>query len=122
MNQSLRLPKPLNTNGAMLKMGYRSTRHPAIEFTGWHNLSVWPIAAQRYQWVPGGGGSTAKVPSIGVEVRNTTDAWKAAITAEQCAAMTETQQLIMQIAGYCPPFFSIRFPDGRRFPAASARC
>lgn len=50
--------------------------------------------------MPGGGGSTAKVPSIGVEVRNTTDAWKTAITAEQRAAMTETQQLIIQIAGY----------------------
>ena len=42
----------------------------------------------------------AKLPILGVEVRNTTDGWKAAITAEQRAAMTDEQQAIMDKAGY----------------------
>ncbi len=42
----------------------------------------------------------AKLPLIGIEVQNTTDGWKAAITPEQRAAMTTEQQQIMAAAGY----------------------
>jgi hypothetical protein len=42
----------------------------------------------------------AKMPVIGVELRGTADAWKAAVTPEQRAAMTAGQQLIMAQAGY----------------------
>jgi endoglucanase len=41
-----------------------------------------------------------KLPMLGVAVRDTTDGWKAAITAEQRAAMTAEQQQIMAAAGY----------------------
>lgn len=42
----------------------------------------------------------AKLPLIGVELRNTTDTWKAALTPEQRAALTAEQQQIMADAGY----------------------
>jgi endoglucanase len=42
----------------------------------------------------------AKMPVVGVELRDTPDAWKAAVTPEQRAAMTAEQQLIMTQAGY----------------------
>jgi hypothetical protein len=42
----------------------------------------------------------AKLPLIGLELRNTTDAWKAAITPEQRAAMTDEQRQVMSDAGY----------------------
>ncbi|MCG6942355.1 MAG: glycoside hydrolase family 9 protein, partial [Thiohalocapsa sp.] len=42
----------------------------------------------------------AKLPLIGVELRNTADAWKAAITPEQRLAMTDQQRQIMAAAGY----------------------
>jgi hypothetical protein len=65
--------------------------------------SVHSPAPQQVPLVP-----TAKIPSIGVEVKNTTDGLKAAITTEQPAAMTDTQQQIMQIAGYLSAVRDIR--------------
>jgi hypothetical protein len=42
----------------------------------------------------------AQMPIIGVALRDTPDAWKAAITAGQRAAMTDEQRGIMAAAGY----------------------
>jgi Spy/CpxP family protein refolding chaperone len=42
----------------------------------------------------------AKLPLLGVELRNTTDAWKAALTPEQRAALTAEQQQIMADGGW----------------------
>ena len=39
------------------------------------------------------------MPGFGVEVRNTSQAWKAALTQAQIAAMTEEQRDILEDAG-----------------------
>ena len=44
--------------------------------------------------------SPAKLPLLGVELRNTTDAWKAALTPAQRAALTAEQQQIMADTGW----------------------
>lgn len=43
---------------------------------------------------------TGKIPSLGNEVANTSDAWKAAITPEQYEAMTDAQRALMARAGF----------------------
>jgi len=68
----------------------------AVQIAAFNEWSLFTaLPPQQVPLVP-----SAKIQSIGVEVRNTTDAWKAAITPEQRAAMTQTQQQIMQIAGH----------------------
>lgn len=62
-------------------------------FTHWSLYTALPAA--RVPLIP-----PAKMPMLGVEIRNTSSDWKAAITAEQRAAMTDAQRDIMLKAGY----------------------
>jgi hypothetical protein len=62
-------------------------------FTQWSLYTALPPA--QVPLIP-----SEKMPMLGVEVRNTSDGWKAAITTEQRAAMTDEQRAIMAKAGY----------------------
>ncbi|MCF7989875.1 MAG: glycoside hydrolase family 9 protein [Thiohalocapsa sp.] len=63
-----------------------------------HSSLFVPLPPQLVAFIP-----PASMPLIGSRLAETSAAWKAAVTAEQFAAMTPEQQAVMLQAGYTPP-------------------